>query len=211
MVSVSAKNNPRNYGIARNCGSGLRHWRTLLSPLLRIFLASVAGAWKYIVGARKKNGWKRGRHARGEGASTRKAHNFMSAFSRSHVSYKSDKFWTVSDGRKLRIIQTIQLIAWFKIFKEGWSVGVNVIVSCNRSLPVIIQNSSRIEWSNRVRRKIIRQRKESMRPLASYFSFFAVIALYRTFFLFKKVGRIVEFKTFKIRRKYNSCILGDNL
>ena len=76
MVSVSAKNNPRNYGIARNCGSGLRHCRTLLSPLLRTFLASVAGAWKYTVGARK-NGRTRGRHAKGEGASTREGPRFQ--------------------------------------------------------------------------------------------------------------------------------------
>ena len=31
----------------------------------------------------------------------------ISTFSRSHVSYKFDKFWTVSDGRKLRRISTI--------------------------------------------------------------------------------------------------------
>ena len=43
-----------------------------------------------------------------------------------------------------------------------------------------------------------------MRPVASHFGFFAVI-------LFKKVGRIVGFKTFKIfRLKCNSCILGYN-
>ena len=70
-TSVSGKNVPRNYGTARNFGSGLQHWRTLL----RTFLASVAGAWKYIVGA-KKNGRTTVRHARGKGAPTRKAHDF---------------------------------------------------------------------------------------------------------------------------------------
>ena len=51
-----------------------------------------------------------------------------------------------------------------------------------------------------------------MHPVASHFGFFAVIALNRNFILFKKVGRIVEFKTFKIfRLKYNSCILNYNL
>ena len=50
-----------------------------------------------------------------------------------------------------------------------------------------------------------------MRPVASHFGFFAVIALY-IFIYFKKVGRIVGFKTFKIfRLKYNSCILNYNL
>ena len=41
----------------------------------------------------------------------------ISALSWSHVSYKSGKFWTVTDGRKLRRISTIELIPWFKVFK----------------------------------------------------------------------------------------------
>ena len=51
-----------------------------------------------------------------------------------------------------------------------------------------------------------------MRSIASHFGFFVVIALCRNFILFKKVGRISEFKTLKLfRLKYNSFTLGYNL
>ena len=51
-----------------------------------------------------------------------------------------------------------------------------------------------------------------MRPVANHFGFSVVIALCRKLILFKNVGWIVEFKTFKIfRLKHNSCILDYNL
>ena len=134
----------------------------------------------------------------------------ISTYSRSHVSYKIDKFWTVSDGRKLRRISTIELIPWFKVFKVLLHLHLLFNLSSNEdNHSTVVVSKDRIELEEL---KIIRQRKESMRPDASHFGFFAVIALYRNFILFKTVGRIVEFKTFKIfRLKHNSCILGYNL
>ena len=90
----------------------------------------------------------------------------ISAFCRSHFSYKSDKFWTVSDGRKLRRISTIV---------DSMVQGLQGTIAFT---PILM-----------IRRNIIRQRKESMRLLASQLGFFVVIALYRNFILFKKVDR----------------------
>ena len=102
MVSVSAKNNPRNYGIARNCGSGLRHCRTLLSPVLSTFLVR---SRRLEVHSGRKKERAHERETREGRRSVYPRRPTISAFSRSHVSYKSDKFWTASDGRKLRRIQ----------------------------------------------------------------------------------------------------------
>ena len=89
---------------------------------------------------------------------------------------------------------------------------VNIIKGpCNEEnhSTVAYRSKDRIELD---RRKIIRQRKVSMRSIASHFGFFVVIALCRNFILFKKVGRISEFKTLKLfRLKYNSFTLGYNL
>ena len=127
-----------------------------------------------------------------------------------HVSYKFDKFWTLSDGRKLRRISTIELIPWFKVFKVLLHLHRLFNLSSNEdNHSTVVVSKDRIELEEL---KIIRQRKESMHPVASHFGFFAVIALNRNFIFLKKVGRIVEFKTFKIfRLKYNSCILNYNL
>ena len=101
-------------------------------------------------------------------------------------------------------------LSWFHGSRSSRYYRIYTDSSIYRLMKTIIQKSYRRIES--IRRKIIRQRKKSMRPVASHFGFFAVIALYRNFILFKKVGRIVGFKTFKIfRLKYNSCILNYNL
>ena len=134
----------------------------------------------------------------------------ISAFSRSHVSYKSDKFWTVSDGRKLRGISTIELIPWLKVFKVLLHLHLLLNLSSNEdNYSTVVVSNDRIESEEL---KKIRQRKKSMRPVANHFGFSVVIALCRKLILFKNVGWIVEFKTFKIfRLKHNSCILDYNL
>ena len=90
---------------------------------------------------------------------------------------------------------------------------VNIIKGpCNEEYhsTVAYRSKDRIELD---RRKIIRQRKVLKHALhCDPLRFFVVIALCRNFILFKKVGRISEFKTFKIfRLKYNSFILSYNL
>ena len=85
----------------------------------------------------------------------------ISAFCRSHVSYKSDKFWTVSDGRKLRRISTIV---------DSMVQGLQGTIAFT---PILM-----------IRRNIIRQSKESMRLLASHLGFFCGYRFVQKFYSF---------------------------